>query len=72
MNKRDIAILGLQIASKELGISDIEIIFKDSAFFYNPDINAMFIQILFIRSVDMRKCIGMRNPYIIRKCWDRT
>lgn len=26
----------------------------------------------FIRSVDMRKCIGMRNPYIIRKCWDRT
>lgn len=44
LNKRDIAKLGVQIASKELGISEIEIIFKDSVFFYNPDINAMFIQ----------------------------
>lgn len=44
MNKKDIAILGVQIASKELDLSEIEIEFKDNAFFYNPDINAMFIQ----------------------------
>lgn len=44
LNKRDIAILGVQIASDVLGISDIEITFKDSAFFYNSGINAMFIQ----------------------------
>lgn len=44
MNNRDIAKLGVQIASEDLGISEIVIIFKDSAFFYNSEINAMFMK----------------------------
>lgn len=44
MEKKYFAKLGVEIASKDMGISDIDIEFKDADFFYNKDINAMFIQ----------------------------
>ena len=47
MDKKDIARLGIEIASRELGLSEIELVFKDKAFFSNPDINGLFIQLTY-------------------------